>query len=473
MRQHRIVAIGIIFAFAISGLFAPHLYSSAAQTTYYYHYSVQAGDYLYLLGQRFQVPWQSIASQNGISSPYTLYVGESLTIPLSSTYVTYTVQAGDYLGLIGHKYEVPWQTIASANGIYSPYVIYPSEKLAIPLVSASCSYKSTGGPDGSGWWCWTANISALKNSGLGADLSGVSAYFGVCEASLEQDNGYASNALVWTGEVLAIPNGSGCPREAWIWLWGNSAQYSQGLAEIQSHPGALTTVSPNTYYLTSSGTLALYQDGEICPQVHALGLKCDPLIGASGDALTVLLTNPSVESSFISSAINQAISDHADGLNVDFEPYGFSSGGIPYLANQYAAFLTNFVSIAHAHGLYMSVDMACWDGPYVNGGPTCSGGAFWNFKLESQSKVDLILTMQTYDTSLANFQNILHETLNYVPRSQLAAGFLTESQNDASLSQEFAYLESNTIQTVMIWPSNADPLPSVYWSSTTSYLQGA
>ncbi|MDH2902292.1 MAG: hypothetical protein PXY39_15115 [archaeon] len=135
--------------------------------------------------------------------------------------------------------------------------------------------------------------------------------------------------------------------------------------------------------------------------------------------------------------------------------------------------MANFVAAAHQHGLVMSVDMACWDGPYTNGSPTCSGGAFWNFKMESQSGIDLILTMQTYDTSGASFQNIIQETLNYVPRSQLAAGFQTQSQNDASLSQEFSFLEGNTIQSVMIWPSYEQPMPNAYWSNTISYLNGA
>lgn len=474
MGYNRVFAIGIVFVFIISALAMPHSYGSA-QTTYYYHYKVQSGDYLSLIGQRFQVPWQSIASQSGIPSPYIIYVGESLAIPLSSTYATYSVQSGDYLSLIGQKYEVNWQSIASANGISSPYAISLGEKLVIPLVTiASCSYRSTGGPDGSGWWCWTAYASALTNSGLSADLKGVSSYFGACLASLEQDNGYTSNVAVRTGEVLAIPNGSGCPRQGWLWLWGSSTQYGNALAAIQAHPGALTVVSPDTYYLTNASTFAISSpQGEICPQAHSLGLKCDPLISGSGDPLYVLLTNPALESHFISSAVNQAITDHADGLNIDFEPYSFSSGTIPQLSLQYSAFLTNFVAVAHQLGLFMSVDMACWDGPYTNGSPTCSGGSFWNLKLESQSGIDLVLTMQTYDTSATSFQNIIKETLNYVPRSQLAAGFLTQSQNDASLSQEFAFLEGNTIQSVMIWPSYAQSLPNAYWSNTISYLNGA
>ncbi|MDH2900097.1 MAG: LysM peptidoglycan-binding domain-containing protein [archaeon] len=45
---------------------------------------------------------------------------------------TYTVQSGDYLSLIGQKCGVSWQSIASANGIVSPYTITPGEVLIIP-----------------------------------------------------------------------------------------------------------------------------------------------------------------------------------------------------------------------------------------------------------------------------------------------------------------------------------------------------
>ena len=45
---------------------------------------------------------------------------------------TYTVQSGDYLSLIGQKCGVSWQSIATANGIVSPYTIFPGQVLIIP-----------------------------------------------------------------------------------------------------------------------------------------------------------------------------------------------------------------------------------------------------------------------------------------------------------------------------------------------------
>lgn len=111
--------------------FSPFLTSQS----YAFTYTVKAGDTLSRIGTKYNVNWQSIASSNGIASPYLLYVGEQLTIPLQSTSLTYTVQPGDYLSAIGNYYEVPWQSIASANNIPSPYNLYVGETLIIPLVT--------------------------------------------------------------------------------------------------------------------------------------------------------------------------------------------------------------------------------------------------------------------------------------------------------------------------------------------------
>jgi LysM repeat protein len=93
-------------------------------------YTVQNGDTLYSIGSKFGVSWSSIASANGIYYPYTIYVGEQLTIPGVQT--TYTVQPGNTLYSIGVMYGVSWQSIASANGIGYPYNIYVGESLVIP-----------------------------------------------------------------------------------------------------------------------------------------------------------------------------------------------------------------------------------------------------------------------------------------------------------------------------------------------------
>jgi LysM repeat protein len=447
--------------------FGSHYTISSAQSLYQYNYMAQSGDTLSLIGTRFQVSWQSLAAQNGISSPYTIYVGEHLTIPLASTSVVYTVQSGDYLTKIAQEFEVNWQSIASVNGIPSPYNIYVGEKLVIPLVvTSTCSYQGIGGADGSGWWCWTASTNLLSDSGLTSNLQGVSKYFGTCLSTLERDNGYTTNVGIWNGETLLIPNGSGCPRQAWVWLWNN---YSSDLAAIAIHPKALTTVSPNTYQLNNDGTFGLQTAlAEVCPQVHSLGLQCVPLIQSSQSTsagINALLTSSTLETNFINNAVNVAINSNLDGYNVDFEP----SPDIGNVSVQFGVFLSNFASAMHAHGKTLSVDVASWNGA---GEPAGIAADLWNFKIEAQSKVDLILTMETYDTNVANFQGTIQTILKDVPAQKLAVGLLTESQNDANLNQEFGLVASYEIPAVMVWPSYGAFLTPPYWDNMTNYLRG-
>ena len=430
--------------------------ASSSSTTHLFTYTVQSGDSLYLIGNKYVVPWQSIASQNNIQSPYIISIGEQLEIPLSSPSVSYIVRAGDYLGLIGQRYEVSWVSIASANQISSPYIINVGEVLQIPLIDPSCSYQSSGGADGSGWWCWNVSTSVLSSHGLPPQLTGVASYFGACAGSLEQDNGYFSTVPVWNGETLAIPNGNGCPMvtQSWVWLWEN---YASGLNTIASHLGAITTVSPNTYTLSNSGTFIVQStQAEICPQVHALGLKCVPLIQndqSSPAGINILLTNSTLQATFIQKAVSTAVNSNLDGYNVDFEP----SSGTLSVATEYGTFLTNFANAMHAHGKTLSVDVASWD-----------GGALWNLAIEAHTTVNLILTMTTYNSNYASFAQGLQTIVSQVPIPKIAIGLLTVS-DDSSLAQRMQAIEAADIHCVMVWPSYPGFLTDTWLNNLSSY----
>jgi LysM repeat protein len=97
-------------------------------------YTVRQGDTLYAIGQRSGIYWQTIATHNGIGYPYTIYVGQVLSLPSGSSSQSdpkYTVHAGDSLYSIGQKYGVTWQQIAQWNGVSSPYLIRPGEVLSV------------------------------------------------------------------------------------------------------------------------------------------------------------------------------------------------------------------------------------------------------------------------------------------------------------------------------------------------------
>ena len=97
-------------------------------------YTVVSGDTLSGIGSKLGVDWKSIANANGISSPYTIYPGQKLTIPggaSSNSSVTYTVKSGDTLSEIAKKYNTTVSKIASDNGITNTNLIYVGQKLII------------------------------------------------------------------------------------------------------------------------------------------------------------------------------------------------------------------------------------------------------------------------------------------------------------------------------------------------------
>ena len=98
-------------------------------------YTVVKGDSLYKIGNKYGIAWKKIADANGIKAPYTIRVGQKLTIPgvaVATTKITHTVAKGDSLYKIGKKYGVSWTKVANANGIKAPWIIRVGQKLTIP-----------------------------------------------------------------------------------------------------------------------------------------------------------------------------------------------------------------------------------------------------------------------------------------------------------------------------------------------------
>lgn len=111
----------------------------------YVTYVVQPGDTLSGIAQRFGTTYQTLASLNGISDPDLIYAGQTIKIPEnnSSTSQTYTVQSGDTLSGIAQRFGTTVGAIASLNGISNPDLIYAGQVLQIPRGSSSSSQTYT------------------------------------------------------------------------------------------------------------------------------------------------------------------------------------------------------------------------------------------------------------------------------------------------------------------------------------------
>jgi LysM repeat protein len=99
-------------------------------------YIVQAGDNLFRIGLKFGISWVQIAEANGLVNPNLIAAEDELKIPVNTPGHTpqfsHVVKAGDTLFLISLQYGVAWPAIAEANNLTSPYIIYVGQTLVIP-----------------------------------------------------------------------------------------------------------------------------------------------------------------------------------------------------------------------------------------------------------------------------------------------------------------------------------------------------
>lgn len=104
---------------------------STGQSTSGGTYTVKSGDCLSLV---FGSRWPTIASLNGLVSPYTIYPGQVLktdggaTASASGGARTYTVRSGDYLTGIAARLGISWTQLTGYRS-GNPSLIYPGEVL--------------------------------------------------------------------------------------------------------------------------------------------------------------------------------------------------------------------------------------------------------------------------------------------------------------------------------------------------------
>ena len=100
--------------------------------TDYITYTVQPGDSLWLIAQRYGTTVDAIIQANGLTTN-VLQIGQILRIPSSqSPYVEYTVRAGDTLWELSRRYGTTVEAIMQANGLTSS-LLQIGQVLRIPV----------------------------------------------------------------------------------------------------------------------------------------------------------------------------------------------------------------------------------------------------------------------------------------------------------------------------------------------------
>ncbi len=131
--------------------------------------------------------------------------------PAQSTHAqsatTYTVQSGDTLFRIGLRFGVTVAQLASANGIANPNLIFVGQVLQIP--TGGVGVTPTPPPPGVTITPPPPTSGSTYTVQPGDTLYRISLRFGVSLAALIQANGIVNPNLIFVGQVLQIPGGSG------------------------------------------------------------------------------------------------------------------------------------------------------------------------------------------------------------------------------------------------------------------------
>lgn len=148
-------------------------------------YTVQSGDTLSSIADKFGTTYQVLAAINGIGDPNQIWPGQVLKVTgTASQESTYYVQAGDTLSAIATKFGTTVSNLVSINHISNPNVIYVGQKIYVGEAAQGQS-----------------NAYTVQS---GDTLSGIAAKFGTTWQALAQKNGLANPNVIYVGQTLTI-----------------------------------------------------------------------------------------------------------------------------------------------------------------------------------------------------------------------------------------------------------------------------
>ena len=146
-------------------------------------YTVQAGDTLTAIANKYGTTVDSLVALNNIADKNKIYVGQVLKISgtTSNNSITYTVQAGDTLSGIASRFGTTYQELARINNISNPNLIYVGQVIKINEVSS--------------------NTYTVQK---GDTLSEIAQKYNTTVSELAQKNGIADINKIYIGQVLQM-----------------------------------------------------------------------------------------------------------------------------------------------------------------------------------------------------------------------------------------------------------------------------
>jgi LysM repeat protein len=182
-------------------------------------YTVQAGDTLYKIAQKFNVNPAALITVNSLTNPNLIYVGQRLIIPggggasvpvatqtsgsSGTTGATYIIQPGDTLYKIMVKFNVSAAALIAANNLTNPNLLFVGQRLIIPGAGGTVPVVATQPP---------STVAAPVTGSVyvvqaGDTLYKISTKLGVDAAALIAANHLTNPNLLFVGQQLIVPGG--------------------------------------------------------------------------------------------------------------------------------------------------------------------------------------------------------------------------------------------------------------------------
>lgn len=154
--KNRILAV-VTLVVLLLAVFPAALEAQTCKPTYHV---VKAGQNLTQIARTYGVSVQAIVKANNLWNPNLIYPGQSLLIPVPcstpppSTQCSkiHVVKRGEYLKSIAARYGTTWTAIANLNNLGNPNLIYPGQRLKVPVACETPAPAPTTGPWTGKYW---------------------------------------------------------------------------------------------------------------------------------------------------------------------------------------------------------------------------------------------------------------------------------------------------------------------------------
>jgi hypothetical protein len=244
----------------------------------------------------------------------------------------------------------------------------------------------------------------------------------------------------------------------WMCLERCHEDIPKDLVQIEQLAATLTAVSFESHDLDLDGVLKDNKFTKVYPRLRAAGLEGHAMITTAN--ITKLRQLWGLKDKFIQQVVAAATNESWTGVNIDFEP---ERGDPPTAADakQFADFLDKLAAALHPHGIVLSVDIASWS-------------AFWDNALLAATRVDKILTMDTYCGDFALFETRVAKAVKQFGVDRLGIGMETVNPTTGKpfsleeLQKRFAVLKQHNVKELDIWMT---PIPDLWIPLLKDWIQ--